>query len=131
MSHENVEVVQGFYAAFDEGGEASMLQILDADVEWDTTARIDGRVTHGIEDTRASVAEGFSSFDDVRIEPQQMRDAGDEVAVRLRGWFRGASSGIQTEVSWAGVFTVRDGRILRYRDYPSWPQALEAAGLSE
>ena len=131
MSEENVEIVQAFYAAFDQGDAASMQEILDAEVEWDTTARIDGRVTHGIEDTRASVEEGFSSFDGVRIEPQGMRDADDEVAVRLRGWFRGAASGVDTEVSWAGVFTVRDGRIRRYRDYASWPKALAAAGLPE
>ena len=60
-----------------------------------------------------------------------MRESGDQVAVRLRGWFRGASSGVETEVSWAGVFTVRDGRIRRYRDYASWPKALAAAGLRE
>ena len=85
MSEENVEIVRAFYAAFDRGDEALMQQILDVDVEWDTAARIDGRVTHGIEDTRASAEEGFSSFDGVRIEPQEIRDAGDQVAVRLRG----------------------------------------------
>ncbi len=131
MSEENVEIVKAFYTAFARRDEASMQKILDADVEWDTTARIDGRVTHGIEATRASVEEGFSSFDDVRIEPQEMRDAGDLVAVRLRGWFRGVSSGVETEVGWAGVFTIRHGRICVYRDCESWPAALEAAGLSE
>jgi ketosteroid isomerase-like protein len=60
-----------------------------------------------------------------------MRQAGDQVAVRLRGWFRGASSGVETEISWAGVFTIRDGRIAGYRDYVGWQEALEAAGLSE
>jgi len=131
MSQENVEIVRAFYAAFEQGDEAAMLQILVADVEWDTTARIDGRVTHGFEETRASVEEGFSPFEDVRIEPQEMRDSGDEVAVRVRGWFRGASSGVATEISWAAVFTVRDGRIARYTDYATWPKALEAVGLSE
>ena len=75
--------------------------------------------------------DGFSSSDDVRIEHQEIRDAGDQLAVRLRGWFRGASSGVETEVSWAAVFAVRDGRIRRYRDYATWPKALEAVGLSE
>ena len=62
MSEENVEVVEAFYVAFDQGDNASLLALLDPDVEWDTTARIDGRVTHGIEDMRASVEEGFSSL---------------------------------------------------------------------
>jgi ketosteroid isomerase-like protein len=33
MSEENVEIVRAFYAAFDRGDEASVRQILDADVE--------------------------------------------------------------------------------------------------
>ena len=131
MSEENVEIVQAFYAAFAQRNDASIPEMLDPDIEWDTRARIDGRLAHGIEDMRASVDEGFSSFDRVRIEPQEIRDAGNEVAVRLRGWFRGASSGVETEISWAGVFTVKDGRIRRYRDFPNWADALEAAGLSE
>jgi ketosteroid isomerase-like protein len=131
MPEENVEVVERFYAAFERGNDASMLELFDPEVEWDTSARIDGRVTHGIEEMLASVAEGFSSFDRVRIEPQEMRQAGDQVAVRLRGWFRGASSGVETEISWAGVFTIRGGRISGYQDYVAWQESLEAAGLSE
>jgi len=131
MSEENVEAVEAFYAAFERRDDASILKLLDPDVEWDTTARIDGRLTHGIEAMRASVEEGFSSFDRVRIEPEELQQAGDQVAVRLRGWFRGASSGVETEISWAGVFTVRKGRICRYRDHVGWREALTAAGLSE
>jgi ketosteroid isomerase-like protein len=108
-----------------------MLEILDADVGWDTTARIDGRLTHGFEAIRASVEEGFSSFEDVRIEPQEMRESGDQVAVRVRGWFRGASSGVETEISWGAVFTIRDGKIGGYTDHATWPKALDALGLSD
>jgi ketosteroid isomerase-like protein len=85
MSQENVEIVRAFYAAVALGDEASLLDILDADVQWDTTARIDGRVTHGVDEMRAAVEEGFSSFEEVRIEPQEIRFLGDQVAVRLRG----------------------------------------------
>jgi len=66
-----------------------------------------------------------------RIAPQQMRAAGDEVAVRLRGWFRGASSAVETEASWAAAFAIRDGRVGGYPDHVNWPKALEAVGLSE
>jgi ketosteroid isomerase-like protein len=97
MSEENVEAVEAFYAAFERRDDASILKLLDPDVEWDTTARIDGRLTHGIEAMRASMEEGFSSFDRVRIEPEEMQQAGDQVAVRLRGWFRGASSGVESK----------------------------------
>jgi ketosteroid isomerase-like protein len=34
MSRENVEIVQAFYAAFDQGDEAAMRAILDVEVEW-------------------------------------------------------------------------------------------------
>jgi hypothetical protein len=42
-------------------------------------------VTHGVDEMRASVEEGFSSFEEVRIEPQEIRFLSDQVAVRLRG----------------------------------------------
>jgi ketosteroid isomerase-like protein len=34
MPRENVEIVEAFYAAFDQGDEQSMLEILDPDIEW-------------------------------------------------------------------------------------------------
>ena len=47
-----------------------------------------------------------------------------------RQW--GRSSGIATEMPDYGlVFTIRGGKVVRWRAYPDHQSALEAAGLSE
>ena len=60
-------------------------------------------------------------------------DAGDDVVVLIhnqRQW--GRSSGIATEMPPYGlVFTIRGGKVVRWRSYPDQESALEAAGLRE
>ena len=61
-----------------------------------------------------------------------MVDAGDHVVALIRNqrqW--GRHSGIVTGMAPYGlVFTVRDGKVVRWRSYPGQEAALEAVGLS-
>ena len=44
---------------------------------------------------------------------------------------RAKRSGVHTDQVLGDVFTVRDGKIVRVREYPSLEAALDAAGLRE
>jgi ketosteroid isomerase-like protein len=44
---------------------------------------------------------------------------------------RAKLSGIETDETFGVVFTIRDGKIARGREYSTREQALEAAGLDE
>ena len=44
---------------------------------------------------------------------------------------RAKLSGIETDLTYAVVHTIRDGKIARGREYMTRAEALEAAGLSE
>jgi ketosteroid isomerase-like protein len=44
---------------------------------------------------------------------------------------KGKGSGVEVEASFAGVWTVREGRVVRWDLYSNQDEALEAAGLSE
>ena len=44
---------------------------------------------------------------------------------------RAKLSGIETDETFGVVFTIRDGKIARGREYRTREEALEAAGLSE
>ena len=73
--------------------------------------------------------EVWESFED-RIE--EIIDAGDKVVSVVNTTARGRASGI--EIEWKenfGVWTIRDGRIVRVVWFASRDEALEAAGLSE
>jgi ketosteroid isomerase-like protein len=74
------------------------------------------------------VVRGLGARED---EVEERIDVGEHViaVVKLRG--RGRSSGAEVETSYAGVWTIRDGRVVRVLWLPSRADALEAVGLRE
>jgi ketosteroid isomerase-like protein len=72
------------------------------------------------------------TFDELRLEPQEVVDAGDRVALRLRYFVRGKGSGVEIESElYHQVTTFRTGTMVRIEYFTDWPQALEAAGVRE
>jgi ketosteroid isomerase-like protein len=68
-------------------------------------------------------------FDDLTVVVEELVDAGDDrvVAVqRMTG--RAKVSGIETEIRFSVVYTVRDGKVVQGREYMDKDKALEAAG---
>ena len=67
-----------------------------------------------------------------KVEPLEVIDAGeDQVVAVLRISGRAKLSGVETDLTFAVVNTIRDGKIARGREYWTKEQALEAAGLRE
>jgi ketosteroid isomerase-like protein len=65
-------------------------------------------------------------------EPVELLEAGkDQVVAVHRVSGTAKQSGIETEMTYAAVYTIRDRRVVRAREYLARDQALEAAGLSE
>jgi ketosteroid isomerase-like protein len=42
---------------------------------------------------------------------------------------RGQESGLVLDMRIGQMWTFRDGKVIRYQTFPTWQQALEAAGL--
>jgi ketosteroid isomerase-like protein len=55
----------------------------------------------------------------------------DKVIAVLRLSGRAKLSGVETDLTYAVVYTIRDGKVARGREYWTKDQALEAAGLLE
>jgi ketosteroid isomerase-like protein len=71
-------------------------------------------------------------FDPITVEPLELIDAGgDEVVAVLKFGGRAKLSGVETDLTYAALYTIRDGKIARGREYWTRDQALEAAGLRE
>ena len=71
-------------------------------------------------------------FDEFRIDPIELIDAGeDKVVAVLRLSGRAELSGVETDLTYAELDTLRDGKMARARQYWTKAEALEAAGLSE
>ena len=135
MSKENVRVVQAAVDAFARDGVDGWLEYFTDDVDYRAAeGAIDDRgPIHGKDALRAYAEDWTEMFDEVRFEPVEVIDAGDDTVIavmRISGRPKGTSAEALT-LSVAGVNTIRDGKIARSREYWTREEALEAAGLSE
>jgi ketosteroid isomerase-like protein len=140
MSQENVEIVKGFLAAGAEMDKQTLLaalpeviaQICDPEIEWiEDPQRADSRVYRGHDGVRESWEHWLDQWDEWGFEAQRFIDCGDDVLVVAREHGRGAMSGATVSARNCMIITIREGKILRYREFYDEAAALKAVGLSE
>ena len=131
MSQEDVVVVRQMYDAFHGGDAEGAINHFAPDVTVDATTRPDGEVGKGREALVRIIASWVDSFDDWREEIEAIRDLGDHVLVAARQIGRGKASGLETELRYALLYRVEDGKISSMTFYFNVADALEAVGLSE
>src|SRR5215207_8135872 len=106
MSQENVEIVRGSLRAFEEGGLGGMADFWATDINW--------RAMEGALD---DVGE-MQGADALRRYYEDWLDIGDDrVLAVLHVTARAKASGVETELRYAVICTVRDGKIARGREY--------------
>jgi hypothetical protein len=72
----------------------------------------------------------FGTFPDWRTDPVRFLQAGDGVfVVLMRGQGTGGASRAPTRLDLAAVWELREGVPVRVREFPTWEEALTAAGL--
>ena len=131
-----MEIVRDLLEAFRKRDHERAFDFYASDIEWDATdtptADAAG-VYRGHEGVRTYWRRWLSAWKDIDFEVQDLQDAGDEVVALIhnqRQW--GRHSGIVTEVPPYGlVFTIRSGKVVRWRAFGDQKSALEAAGLTE
>jgi ketosteroid isomerase-like protein len=89
-----------------------------------------GTYLGGAEATRF-MEDFWAPFEEVSIEPQEFRQSGDRIVVRLRVRSRHRGSRAFVEIQVAALWTMRDGKPIRCEMFPEPEKALEAAGLAE
>jgi ketosteroid isomerase-like protein len=137
MSEANVELVRRLLDMFAKRDHEAVFAFYDPEIEWDATAGSGSLndlagVYHGHEGVRTFWRRWLQAWKDLEFELEDVVDAGDDVVALIRTqrqW--GRHSGIVTDMPPYGiVFTVRDGKVVRWRSFPSQEAALEAVGLS-
>jgi ketosteroid isomerase-like protein len=132
MTQENVEVVRDALDAFADRGLAAMADFWAADITWRAIegAPDDVGEMEGTEALRRYFQDWIDTFDNVGNVPEELLDLGDDRVLAVQhATGRAKASGIETELRYAVVYTVRDGKITRGREYIDRAAALEAAGL--
>jgi ketosteroid isomerase-like protein len=133
MSEENVELVRSGAEALARGDLEVIRQFLDPDCEFDVTRTdLNPRVYHGFEGLLELMNEWTSTWDDYEFEVADLLEAGEGRVVgilRERGRMKGSDSWV--EHVRGVVWTIRADKAVRYDEYPTKQEALEAAGLAE
>ena len=114
MSQENVELARNAYMAGNQGDREAALRSADPEIVIDATRRVLNPTTYvGIDGARQWFADMDEVWDRFGLELDELIDAGDRVVVLERLTGKGKASGVEVEQPIAGVWTVRDGRIVR------------------
>jgi ketosteroid isomerase-like protein len=133
VSQENVELVRGVLAEFNETQQPS--ELLAPDFVWDLRSWpvwTGQSEFHGPDGFREFFAEWIDAYEEWTQEFESFIDAGDSqvvVTTVQRGRLRGSDSWVDLRAAF--LYTVADGLISRIEVYESPEQALEAAGLRE
>ena len=126
-----MEIVRAIHEAFACGESPATLGLLHPDIEYvNPSDAVEPGIRRGIaayEDAMRSINE---SFDDVRIELREIKDIGDRVVVLAAYTATGRRSGAQRQNEDGYVWTIRDGKAIRFEWFNDPAKALAAVGLA-
>ncbi|HYG75164.1 MAG TPA: nuclear transport factor 2 family protein [Planctomycetota bacterium] len=124
----NVEVVQKMYEAFGRSDRVTILDLLDPNVEWVQNDGFPGGGRHfGAEAVLNNVFAKLKREWDVWQAPvSEWLDAG-EIVVAV-GEYRGTykATGRSMKAAFAGLYRVRNGRIVQFRQFTDTARIVEA-----
>jgi hypothetical protein len=84
---------------------------------------------------RDEVLDGFAAtwetWEVFHLEESEVRDLGDSLVWLGRARLKGGASHVEVEQEFAVHFLLHGGKIVRFRGFREWQDALEAAGLSK
>ncbi len=133
MSQENVEVARQLIGAFNRRDLVSLTERFDPEIEWKPggPAAVERAVYRGREEVSGGFAATWETWELFHMEESEVRDLGDSILWLGRARLRGDASQVEFDQEFAIHFVVRDGKILRVQGFPTWNEALEAAGFEE
>jgi ketosteroid isomerase-like protein len=125
----NVETLRRGYAALNRGDVSGVLEMIAPDIAWHsgqwTPEGEDGR---GRESFRRFLQSWLESFEDFRVEPEEIFERGEHLVAVVRQSGRGRASGIEVAIRIAHVWTVAGDQAIGWRGYPNPEAALQAIG---
>jgi ketosteroid isomerase-like protein len=132
MSAENVEIVRLGYDEFLATGEL-VERITAPEFVWDMSTFHgwpERQTYEGPEGTREFLTEWMGAWEDWRLEVRELIDAGDDVVAILHQSGRSKTTGLEVDMDFAQVWTIKDGKQTRMRMYADPDEALREVGLS-
>jgi ketosteroid isomerase-like protein len=131
MEEQNTRIVQEAYAAFQRADIPGVLSTLDDTVEWHAVIGTEGVVpTSGLRKGRSGVGQFFQQLADSiafdSFEPREFIAQGEQVVVVGHYKGRAKATGRPWDADWVMIFTIRNGKIVRFREYTDTRQLTAA-----
>src|SRR3954453_13582231 len=124
---DNVELVRRLWSAFEKGGIEAVLEIADPDVEWEPYGG-GGVVYRGHAGLRSYMEERHERGEETDARLYSAFAKGDAVVARGEVRIKGEQGIVTMQPGW--LYEFRDGRLVRFRGFPTQEAALRAAGLA-
>ena len=125
-----LDLVKRSYAAFAEHDLDRVLADMHPEIEWQQAQGLPhGGTYRGLPEVRANIFDPLDRdwWDGFTADPDEFLDAGDQVVVLGRYRGRAKQTGKQLDVPFVHIWTVRDDRAIRFRqflDTAGWVEAL-------
>jgi ketosteroid isomerase-like protein len=131
MTPGNADLMTQAYAAYERGGLDALAAYWHPEITWRAAegALDDVGLMEGPGALRRYYEGWEETFDAIRMEVDEVIDAGDQAVAVVRGIGRMKGSESEIDIRYAIVVSFRDGKIASGREYFTKEQALRAAGL--
>ena len=131
MTAGNAELISEYVAAYDSGGLDAWAEYWHPEITWRAAegALDDVGLMEGPTALRRYYEDWEETFDAVRVEVEEVIDAGDQVVAVVRGIGRMKGSESEIDLRYATLLRIRDRKIVSGREYFTKEEALQAAGL--
>jgi ketosteroid isomerase-like protein len=127
MREEDLEVLRRGYEALSRGDLDSVLEFVDPDIEWTPGEEApEAGMFTGRDEFVAFVGSWTETFDDFRLEPEEVIVEGDWAVVLVHQSGRGRGSGIELDIHTVHAWRIRDGKAVAWAAYRSRRDALAA-----
>ena len=128
MSQENIEIVRRIYAAWAGAHVPGPVELLDRDIEYvNPEGAIEPGTRHGLEAFTEATQKIFEAWEFWRAEPESLTAVGAQVVAVVRYTARGRGSGVEVEGRESALWTLRGGKVVRYKWFHDAADAAEAA----
>lgn len=115
MPEADVDALRRGYEALNKGDVSVVLELLDPDLEWHEPGDSPEAGTHRGRDSFERFFRGWiDSFDGFRVEPERVVAHDDKLIAIVHQSGRGRASGVRVDARLAHVWTVSDGRAVRW-----------------
>jgi ketosteroid isomerase-like protein len=131
MSEQNVRVVQAVIDGWLRG-DPTTLELIAEDVIYIAPPTMPGGETYrGHEGVLQWVVDWRREWTDYELELERVEDLGDRVMTVERNRAKGKRSGADVDMQTYSLWSLRDGRVVRWEGFQTEDEALKAAGLRE